>query len=102
MKLNLKRFSLSLSLPRKRENFFLPEGAADGGWLKIRFFVRRRPRAVLDRAPREKRKIPATVKFLFKIGTARRAFKGNARDSRRLILRPGERWIRAFFDKFEK
>lgn len=80
MKLNLKRFSLSLSLPRKRENFFLPEGAADEGWLKIRFFVRRRPRAVLDRAPREKRKIPATVKFLFKIGTARsretRAIRG--------------------------
>lgn len=61
MKLNLKRFSRVFSLPRERENFFRQRKCSDGGWLKIRFFVRRRPRAVLDRAPREKekyRKIP--------------------------------------------
>lgn len=43
---------------------------SDGGWLKIRFFVR--PETTSGFRPRAtgKRKIPATVKFLFKIGTA--------------------------------
>lgn len=53
-----------------------------------------RPRATGKKKNTRDRKIP--------VQNWNRAFKGNARDSRRLILRPGERWIRAFFDKFEK